>query len=100
MNATKCVGALLFVCLGSAFAQDAKHDDELAVIELGAAPSRNLTDRVSSVGPTFAVEISPIPNWLELEVGVTPSFGRKTIEWSTDLLFKKPWTLSEKIEFM
>ena len=24
----------------------------------------------------------------------------KNVEWDTDLLFKKPWTLSEKVEFM
>jgi hypothetical protein len=27
-------------------------------------------------------------------------FRRHSTEWSTDLLFKKPWTLSPKFEFM
>jgi hypothetical protein len=35
-----------------------------------------------------------------LEIGVTPAFGRHSTEWSTDLLFKKPWDLTPKIEFM
>ena len=52
------------------------------------------------VGPTVAVEFTPIKRWLELEIGVTPSFGRHSTEWTTDLLFKKPWDLTPKIEFM
>ena len=52
------------------------------------------------MSPSVAVEVMPIENWLELEAGVTPIFGHHTMEWDTDLLFKKPWTLSEKVEFM
>ena len=33
-------------------------------------------------------------------MGVTPTFGHHTTEWDTDLLFKKPWTISKKLEFM
>jgi hypothetical protein len=47
-----------------------------------------------------AVEVTPIENWLELAAGVTPLFSRHSTEWDTDLLFKKPWTLSRKVEFM
>ena len=101
MNARKCVrAASLFLYLGHASAEEKKDAEELAVIEIGAVPSRNLKDRTSSFGPTVAVEVSPIENWLELEAGVTPSFGDHTTEWATDLLFKKPWTLSRTVEFM
>jgi hypothetical protein len=47
-----------------------------------------------------AVEVTPVENWLELEAGVTSFFGRGSTEWDTDLLFKKPWDLSPKAEFM
>jgi hypothetical protein len=101
MNARKCVwAASLFLYLGYASAEEKKDAQEVAVIEIGAAPSRNLTDRTWSFGPTVAVEVTPIENWLELEAGVTPSFGHHTTEWASDLLFKKPWTLSSTIEFM
>jgi len=50
-------------------------------------------------GPTAAVEVTPIENWLELEA-VTPLFRQHSTEWTVDLLFKKPWTLSDKKEFM
>ena len=90
---------LLWVCPGFVVAQEGSQEP-LAIVELGAAPSRNLKDHASSLGPTVAVEVSPIERWLELEAGVTPSFGRHSTEWATDLLFKKPWTLSPKVEFM
>ena len=73
--------------------------DPAAILELGAAPSWTLNGE-SSFGPTVAVEVTPVENWLELEAGFTPSFRRGGTEWSTDLLFKKPWTLSKKTEFM
>jgi len=30
----------------------------------------------------------------------TPLFSHHSTEWGTDLVFKKPWDLSEKVEFM
>jgi hypothetical protein len=71
-----------------------------AVLEVGPAASRSLTEGQSSFGPTVAVEVIPIEKWLEVEVGVTPLFRHHSTEWGVDLLFKKPWTLSEKAEFM
>lgn len=93
------LAALLF-CLGHSFAQEVDTNKELAVVELGGVPGWSLKDHTSSFGPTVAVEVSPIEEWLELEAGVTASFGRHSTEWATDLLFKKPWTLSSKVEFM
>jgi hypothetical protein len=95
--------ALLFALLGRAFAQvadvDTTADEPAAVIELGGAASRSLSGG-SSFGADFAAEITPIENWLELEAGVTPLFAHQSTEWDTDLLFKKPWSLSRKVEFM
>ena len=100
MNATKSVWlASLFLCSGNTFGQPVDKEPA-AVVELGGAAGWNLKDGGSSFGPTVAVEVTPIENWLELEAGVTPSFSRHSTEWDTDLLFKKPWSLSEKAEFM
>lgn len=74
--------------------------ERVAVVEVRGAAERSLTEGNSSFGPTVAVEVTPIENWLELEAGVTPLFRRHSTEWTTDLLFKKPWTLSPKVEFM
>lgn len=91
--------ACLFFSAGNAFAQSTDKES-VAVVELGGATERSLTEGNSSFGPTIAVEVTPIEKWLELEVGVTPQFRHHSTEWSTDLLFKKPWTVSPKIEFM
>jgi hypothetical protein len=37
---------------------------------------------------------------LELEGGVTTLFSHGQTEWDTDFLFKKPYTLSDTVEFM
>lgn len=92
--------ALFLLCCGTAFAQP--DDPEPVVIaELGGAAARNIKSGPTAAGLDVAVEFTPIENWLELEAGVTPLFSRHhATEWDTDLLFKKPWTLSRKIEFM
>jgi hypothetical protein len=73
--------------------------EPVAIIELGGANSWNITGGSSS-GADVASEFTPIENWLEIEVGTTPLFAAHSVEWDTDALFKKPWTLSQKAEFM
>jgi hypothetical protein len=88
-----------FFCSGNAFGQPADKEP-VAIVEVGGAAGWGLKNGGSSFGPTVAVEVTPIEKWLELEAGVTPSFGRRSTEWDADFIFKKPWTLSEKVEFM
>jgi hypothetical protein len=100
-------GSVLIVCLclsfGNAFAQSVEksvENEPAAIVELGGAASQSLTGDGASFGPTVAVEVTPIENRLELEAGVTALLKQHSAEWSVDLLFKKPWTLSKKAEFM
>ena len=90
---------LLLLATALVSAQSAEKDPA-AILELGAAASRSIQEGAGSFGPDLAVEVTPIENWLELEAGVTPLFSSSSTEWDTDLLFKKPWTLSRKAEFM
>jgi hypothetical protein len=71
-----------------------------AVLELGGAAEGSVKGGGVNLGPTIAVEVTPIEDWLELEAGVTQLHGHSRTEWDADLLFKKPWTLSDKVEFM
>ena len=90
----------LFLCSAMALAQSVDKDP-VAIVELGGAAGWRLKNGGSSFGADAAVEVTPIENWLELEAGVTPLFSRHhSTEWNTDLLFKKPWTLSKKAELM
>jgi len=97
------VKILLIACLclsfGRACAQSVEKEPA-AILEIGGSASHSLTGDGSSFGPTVALEVTPIENRLELEAGVTSLFNRHSTEWDVDLIFKKPWTLSEKAEFM
>ena len=106
-------GACLFVFISlpthgqTSFGGSSDHRQEInedknpvAIIELGAATSWNLSGGAATFAPNLAAEITPVENWLELEAGVSPFYTRKSTEWDTDLLFKKPWTISRKAEFM
>jgi hypothetical protein len=92
--------ASLFLCAGSATAQSAERKKEIAIVEVGTVTSVDQNGGDASFGPDLAVEFTPIENWLEIETGITPLFTDHSTEWDVDLLFKKPWTLSEKAEFM
>jgi hypothetical protein len=84
-----------------AFGQgEAQEKEPKAIVEVGAAGNWELTHGAPSYGPNLAVEVTPIPEWLEIEAGVTPFFRRGQTEWDTDLIFKKPYTLSKTAEFM
>lgn len=87
--------ALLFL------SENAKAEDKepTAIVELGGAGEWGVPG-ASSYGPSAAVEFTPIENWLEIETGVAPMFSHGRAEWGTDLIFKKPFTLSDKVEFM
>ena len=61
-----------------------------------AAKNRNLSGGAATFAPNFAVETTPIENWLEIEDGVSPFFTGNSTEWDTNLIFTKPWTLSRK----
>jgi hypothetical protein len=79
---------------------DKDPEEPVAILEVGAATSWNLKGGAATFAPNLAAEITPIERWLELEAGVSPFYTRKSAEWDTDLLFKKPWTLTRKAEFM
>lgn len=89
------------VAIGQKALKDSTGEKEpIAIGELGGAASWNPASGKSSFGYSIAAEVTPIENWLELELGVSRTFGEHLKETDIDLLFKKPWTLSKKAEFM
>jgi hypothetical protein len=78
----------------------AEEKEPLAVIELGAATERSIQDGTYSAGPSAAVEFPVIKDWLEIETGISPLFRAGQTEWQADVLFKKPFTINEHVEFM
>src|ERR1700723_1805108 len=97
---------LAFSVASTLYAQAVGHsaspldDDPSVILELGAATSWTTTGGAATFAPNLAAETTPIENWLEIEAGISPFFTRNSTEWDTDFLFKKPWTLSSRAEFM
>jgi len=93
--------ALIWILYSASDAVGQPEEEPTAILEIGGAGEWGLGHGGgSSYGPNFAVETTPIPEWLELEAGVTPFFSRAQTDWETDFLFKKPFTLSDTAEFM
>ena len=99
MRAAKLVLLATLLLPGKDFGQ-VEDKEPAAIFEIGGAGEAALTHGTPSYGPNVAVEVTPIKEWLEIEVGVMPSFSRSQTQWDTDILFKKPSTLSETTEFM
>jgi hypothetical protein len=78
----------------------AEEKEPFAVIELGAATERSIQEGTYSVGPSASIEFPVIKDWLEIETGISPLFRPGQTEWQADLLFKKPFTINEHVEFM
>jgi hypothetical protein len=91
----------LLILVPLLFTANAQAEDRepTAIVELGADAEWGVSG-ASSIGPSVAVEFTPIKDWLEIEGGVAPKVQGGRLEWDTDLLFKKPFTLSDRVEFM
>ncbi len=70
------------------------------VFELGVAGDLEQSAGVVHNGAAFAFEVTPIEHWLELEIGTTALAADGGLETPLDILAKKPWRLSRRIEFM
>jgi hypothetical protein len=97
-----CLTTAVLSVTSTALAQTPKvepPDDHAVVFELGAAGDWSRAEGFHP-GGTFAFEVTPIENWLELEIGVTAIHSGSSTEIPVDVLFKKPWRFSPKFEFM
>jgi hypothetical protein len=97
--------SLLLLFSIPAFAQktssDSTKDKEgIAVGEIGGASSTDIKSGKSSFGYSLSVEATPIEDWLEVELGVSPTYAAHYRETDVDFLVKKPWTFSSRLEFM
>jgi hypothetical protein len=80
--------------------QKEKDQDPVAVIALGTAGEWGFPGGKFSRGPSAAVEFSLIKDWVEVEIGGARLFRRGVSEWEGEMVFRKPFTLSETTEFM
>src|SRR5436305_14234243 len=104
MNATwRALGiaiALLITPSLAAAEEKEKEKEPLAVVSLGPAGEWGFPGGKFSRGPSAAVEFSLIKDWVEVEIGGAKLFRHGISEWEADVVFRKPFTLSETAEFM
>lgn len=97
-----CVVVLVGVLLTrQVFAQSpvAEDVDHVVVVELGWEGDWAHAEGWHH-GGTIAFEVTPVEHWLELEFGVSVLHEPHGAEIPIDLLFKKPWRISRRVEFM
>lgn len=78
---------------------DERRDEPWALLETGGAGEWSSAEK-PSFGPAVGLEIEPIENWLEIEIGTSFLSRQGGGSLETDILFKKPFTLGDGVEFM
>jgi hypothetical protein len=89
---------LIAAQLAMAPTAQAEEHESTAIIEIGGASEWSSGNSGFSFGPSIALEVTPVQNWLEVEAGVTPLFGNNHTEWNTDVVLRKPFDLSDTVE--
>ena len=92
--------AIALLTSPSLAAAEEKEKEPLAVVALGAAGEWGFPGGKFSRGPSAAVEFSLIKDWVEVEIGGAKLFRHGMSEWEAEVVFRKPFTLSETTEFM
>jgi hypothetical protein len=70
------------------------------VFEIGPALDREIKGGTTNYGAGIAVEVTPIEDWLEIEAGIARLITAGRAETGFDVLFKKPFTLTQTAELM
>ena len=90
--------ALFGYSQGAAAAEKVK--DPLWVGMIGVAGEWTVPGGNFSSGPSLSVEFNVIKDWLEIEVGGAKLFRGRNWEFENEVVFRKPFTLSETTELM
>jgi hypothetical protein len=80
--------------------QENEELERAIIIGLGGATEIELRGGSLHAGINALVEYEAIPNWLELELGVSILRAEGGTEVPIDLLFKKPFRLARRLELM
>jgi hypothetical protein len=91
---------LLLVAGGARADEKEKEHESSVVVELAGGGEWDVHGGAGAYGPNLALEFEVIEHWLEIETGVAPRFERGESEVEFELIFKKPFELSESLEFL
>ena len=94
MGGSLALCALLDTAPAIAARDEGTEQDPLVILELGASGEREISEHTSHIGPAVGLEIEPIENWLEIELGASTYRSQGARNWEIELPFKKPFRLS------
>ena len=92
--------AATLLLAASAQAGEKKEKEAAAELEIGAAVEWAIPGGGTGFGGSIGIEYTLIKEWLEVELEVSPLFGAGRADWDTELIFKKPFEVSDKLEVM
>ena len=95
ISAAIAAAALIFILKTN----PAYAEEPWGILELGGAGEGSSTE-TPAFGPSVGIEVEPIEHWLEIEAGLSALSHHGGTELEMDLLFKKPFILSDTVEFM
>ena len=84
---------------GEEHGEEHEEAEPLLTVKIGGTAERSLADYTTSAGPTFGLETGLFHDALELELSATPLMRDGRTTWKSGLILKKPFELSEKVEF-
>ena len=90
------IGAVLFFAVPAA----AEDKGPSTVLCIGGAGEWGVSDGGQSFGPEIGLEHTIIEHYLEIEVAVSPLFSKGPTEFDTEFLLKKPFDLTDRLEFL
>jgi len=93
-------GATVAVILSGGDNAQGEEKEPTAIVAIGPAWEGSFPSQMMRLGPSASVEFNVIKDWLEVEIGGGTLFRKGRPEWEADILFKKPFTLSETAELM
>jgi hypothetical protein len=102
-NALLLLGVVLVLATEGEARADQEKDEPVEhtiVLGIGGATELELDDRALHAGADVMVEWDAIENWLELELEVSALAANHGVEVPIGLLFKKPFRVTRRFEFM
>jgi hypothetical protein len=98
--ALAAISSILSLVPTGAIGAEYSGENDRLILEAAASGEHDLSDGSTHFGPSVGLEVEPIEDWLEVELGASRFSKAGATVWGLDMAFKKPWRLSPTLEVM